>query len=66
MFGGREFNLLERIQTQPLILLEYLREAFAPRPYGLHPFHDGYPKVGSLAEHPVALFAVIYLLPYVS
>lgn len=59
VFGGREFNLLERIQTQPLILLEYLREAFAPRPYGLHPFHDGYPKVGSLAEHPVALFAVI-------
>jgi len=59
VFGGREFNLLERIQTQPLILLEYLREAFAPRPYGLHPFHDGYPKVGSLAEHPVALFAAI-------
>ena len=59
VFGGREFNLLERIQTQPLILLEYLRDAFAPRPYGLHPFHDGYPKVGSLAEHPVALFAAV-------
>lgn len=59
VFGGREFNLLERIQTQPLILLEYLREAFAPRPYGLHPFHDGYPKVGSLTEHPVALFAAL-------
>ena len=59
VFGGREFDLLERIQTQPLILLEYLREAFAPRPYGLHPFHDGYPKIGSLAEHPVALFAAI-------
>ena len=59
VFGGREFNLLERIQTQPLILLEYLREAFAPRPYGLHPFHDGYPKVSSLAEQPDALFAAI-------
>lgn len=59
VFGGREFDLLERIQTQPLILLEYLREAFAPRPYGLHPFHDGYPKVSALAEHPVALFAAI-------
>jgi tetratricopeptide (TPR) repeat protein len=59
MFGGRDFNLLERIQTQPLILLEYLREAFAPRPYGLHPFHDGYAKVSTLAEHPVALFAAI-------
>lgn len=59
VFGGREFNLIERIQTQPLILLEYLREAFAPRPYSLHPFHDGYPKVGSLAEHPVALFAAV-------
>ena len=59
VFWGREFNLLERLQTQPLILLEYLREAFAPRPYGLHPFHDGYPKISSLAEHPLALFAAI-------
>ena len=59
VFGGREFNLIERIQTQPQILLEYLRDAFAPRPYSLHPFHDGYPKVSSLAENPVALFAAV-------
>lgn len=66
--GGREFSIVERVQTQPLILFSYLSNAFFPRPYNLHPFHDGFPKVGSLSENPVALFSLFacFLLAFFS
>ena len=59
VFGGREFNLLERIQTQPLILLEYLREAFAPRPYGLHPSMTVIPRSARLPSIPSPFAAIL-------
>jgi len=41
-YGNRAFSLSERLFTQPVILWDYLRLAFLPRPFALGPFHDDY------------------------
>lgn len=42
-YEGRPFNLAERLATQAVILWDYLRLSFLPRPLALGPFHDDYP-----------------------
>ncbi len=42
-YEGRPFNLAERLATQTVILWDYLRLSFLPRPLALGPFHDDYP-----------------------
>lgn len=42
-YAWRPFTLDERLATQPIILWEYLREAFFPRVMGLSPYRDDYP-----------------------
>lgn len=42
-YEGRPFNLDERLATQAVILWDYLRLSFLPRPLALGPFHDDYP-----------------------
>lgn len=42
-YEGRPFNLGERLATQTVILWDYLRLSFLPRPFALGPFHDDYP-----------------------
>lgn len=39
----RPFSLAERGATELVILWDYLRHAFIPRPLALGPFHDDYP-----------------------
>lgn len=42
-YMARPFTLPERLATEPVILWDYLRVAFLPRPLALGPFHDDYP-----------------------
>lgn len=41
-YDSRSFNLGERLATQAIILWDYLRLGFMPRPLALGPFHDDY------------------------
>lgn len=46
-YADRDFNLGQRLMTEPQILWEYLRLAFLPTPFAFSPFHDNYlPVVG--------------------
>lgn len=56
-YVGRDFTLYERVITQPLILLDYLRLAFIPSIFEYSPFHDDYGVIRSLTS-PVAAFAL--------
>jgi len=59
VFPGRNFDLKERLLTEPQILFEYLAHAFAPGIATFHPFHEGHPKVVSWQESPLALLAAL-------
>lgn len=59
VFPGRNFDLKERLLTEPQILFEYLAHAFAPGITTFHPFHEGHPKVVSWQESPLALLAAL-------
>lgn len=39
----REFSLLERLATELIILLDYIKQTILPRAIDFGPFHDGYP-----------------------
>ena len=39
-FPGREFSALERLATQPLVILDYLRQSFLPHWQTINPFQD--------------------------
>lgn len=41
-YAHRDFSLAQRVLSQPLVLLEYLLNAFLPRRAALTPFHDDY------------------------
>ncbi len=55
-YRGREFTLSERMQSEAVILWEYLRLAFLPEMAALGPFHDAHP-VFSVASHPRLVFS---------
>jgi hypothetical protein len=55
---GRDFNLSQRLITEPVVLLDYLRMAFIPFVVEYRPFHDDYPFYQSLTS-PAALFAIL-------
>lgn len=42
-YHSRPFTLWERLATQPIILWEYIHNAFLPRIMSLSPFRDDYP-----------------------
>jgi tetratricopeptide (TPR) repeat protein len=54
-YSGREFTLSERLQSEAVILWEYLRLAFLPDIAALGPFQDAHP-VFSIASHPGIVF----------
>ncbi|WP_448553035.1 hypothetical protein [Thalassotalea montiporae] len=47
---GRDFTLVERLMTQPQILIEYARLAFLPNVEAINPFYDGYIAVTSVND----------------
>lgn len=42
-YGGRDFTLLERIATQPAILVDYLQKIVTPNVYELGIFNEAFP-----------------------
>ncbi|WP_057832647.1 hypothetical protein [Colwellia sp. TT2012] len=62
IFQGRNFTLLERLITQPKILLDYLVLAFIPNITAFNPYHDNYPHIKHLLDSNIAIFASILLI----
>jgi len=56
----RDFTLLDRISTQPVVLVDYLRAIFSMRSYGLGLYHDDFTVYSSIWHWKpfLALFAI--------
>ncbi len=63
-YGNRAFSLSERLFTQPVILWDYLRLAFLPRPFALGPFHDDY-RIYQATDWEVWLAGLAWLVAFV-
>jgi hypothetical protein len=55
-YAGREFGLAERLLTQPVVLLEYLRAILLPLPGWLHLYREGHPIAPLWAGLAAGLF----------
>lgn len=60
-YAGRDFTLLERLLTQPVILWDYIGSIISMRVSGLGLFQDDYPIYSTFFE-PVVLVSVIGLV----
>lgn len=49
----RSYSIVERLLTQPVILLDYLRMAFLPDIFSYSPFHDNYQYFSSVMQWQV-------------
>lgn len=62
-YSGRDFTLEQRLLTEPVVLLDYLRAAFLPDPFSISPFHDQYPVQRTLTwGNGLAILALIVSL----
>ncbi|MBK5965255.1 hypothetical protein CCR95_14445 [Thiocystis minor] len=61
-FAGRDFSVIERLLSQPLILVDYLRQAFVPNWQAINPFQDHWRHVEHwtlLSPEGLALAAIL-------
>ncbi len=61
-YGYREFSMLERFQSQLVILTEYLRLSFFPDLFAYNPFHDNAPIVHSIFASINWLVASVFII----
>jgi len=59
---GRDHTLIERLLTQPQILIDYLYVAFIPDITGFNPFHDNYPHVVNFWSSNKAILSLSLLV----
>ncbi len=60
IYPGREFTLIERVMTQPQILLTYLKLSFIPEISKFNPFHDNYQHVTNLLSSYLAFLSIVF------
>ena len=60
-FDYRSFTMTERLLTQPVVLLEYLRQVFLPHLSGLGIVHDDFPVSRSLLDPVRTLLSIVVL-----
>jgi hypothetical protein len=60
-YNARDFTLLERLLTQPRIILFYLRMIIAPTVQELGLYHDDIPVSHGLLDPPATLYALLAL-----
>ncbi len=58
-YGIREFDLYQRLLTEPVILWDYLRKIIAPSSYALNLYNDGFPIAKSLLGPPYSGVAIV-------
>ncbi|XQW84406.1 tetratricopeptide repeat protein [Thalassotalea piscium] len=62
VFTGREYTVIERLFTQPQILVDYLRLAFFPDINSFSPFHDNYKHVESPLSSVKTFLSICFIL----
>ncbi len=65
-FDIRLFSPGERVMTEFIVLMEYIRHIVLPRPSAFSLFHDNYPVSSGLLEPTATLMALIALVTLVS
>ncbi|NMP32066.1 hypothetical protein HII17_10845 [Thalassotalea sp. M1531] len=58
---GREFTTVERLMTQPQVLLDYLLLSFIPSIDAINPFHDNYSEATSFFNFYTAIATFILI-----
>ena len=61
-FIYRPYDLSERLLTQAVILVDYLRQSIAPQLSGLGIFHDDYPISDGLLSPPMTLVSIAIII----
>lgn len=61
-YADRPYTFVERISTEPQILLDYLRLLFVPDIFSYTPFHDSYPTNSSAFVTLYSGFSVVFWL----
>ena len=56
----RDFTPVERLLSQPVILLDYLRQLLVPRTIAVTPFMDHIPASRGLLDPPITLIALLF------
>ncbi|MCJ8320905.1 MAG: hypothetical protein MJK12_14795 [Colwellia sp.] len=56
IYPSRDFTVLERVQSQVIILFEYVKLAFFPEITAFNPFHDNYPIIRDLSWKVILAF----------
>jgi hypothetical protein len=60
-FGSRSFTLVQRLATEPRVLVDYLGWILFPLPGNLGLFHDAFPASSSLVRPLTSLASAVFL-----
>lgn len=66
IYASRPYTFVERISTEPQILVDYLRLLFVPDIYSFNPFHDNYSFNQSFFETQYSSFSAILIIILIS
>jgi len=61
-FANRDFNMVERLLTEPRVIVDYLSQIFLPRLSGAGIFHDDYVISRSLLDPLSTVFSILAIL----
>lgn len=64
-YADRPYTFIERISTEPQILVDYLRLLFVPDIFSYNPFHDNYPTNSSLFSTLYGGLSIVFWLALV-
>lgn len=62
---GRDFSVVERLLTQPFILLDYLTHVFWPRWQSINPFQDHWRHVESFNFFSTSGLATVFVISWI-
>lgn len=65
-FEFRDFTLYERLLTQAVVVVDYLRQTLSPQLSGLGIFHDDYPVSKGLLDPAITLFSFVVIATLIS
>jgi len=66
IYASRPYTFIERVSTEPQILVDYLRLLFVPDIYSFNPFHDNYPYNQSFFETKYSSFSTVLIIVLIS
>jgi hypothetical protein len=65
-YNGRDFTLIQRLLTEPIILFDYLRKILFSLPQDISIFYDDYAYIQSISSKPSILFYIFFIIASIS